>query len=84
MALTKKSVLLNHRGAVIIISMIFVLIFSALAVSMATLSSTNVQLASNQHKVNSTLSAAQSGLEVMKYLVPCSRGVGVTIIFDCI
>jgi len=58
---------LNHRGAVLIISMIFVLIFSALAVSMATLSGTNVQLASNQHKVNSALSAAQSGLDVMQY-----------------
>ncbi len=34
---------------------------------MATLSGTNVQLASNQHKLNSTLSAAQSGLEVMQY-----------------
>ncbi|MFB0553247.1 MAG: pilus assembly PilX N-terminal domain-containing protein [Phycisphaerae bacterium] len=67
MALTKKLVLLNHRGVVLIISMIFVLIFSALAISMATLSGTNVQLASNQHKLNSTLSAAQSGLEVMQY-----------------
>ncbi len=67
MALTKESVLLNHRGAVLIISMLFVLIFSTIAISMATLSGTNVQLASNQHKLNSTLSAAQSGLEVMQY-----------------
>jgi len=67
MALTKKSALLNHRGAVLIIAMIFVLIFSALAVSMATLSDTNVQLASNQHKLNLALSSAQSGLEVMQY-----------------
>jgi hypothetical protein len=34
---------------------------------MATLSGTNVQLASNQQKVNSALSAAQSGLQVMQY-----------------
>jgi len=52
---------------VLIISLIFVLIFSALAVSMATLSGTNVQLASNQQKVNSALLAAQSGLQVMQY-----------------
>ena len=67
MAPAKNSAHLNHRGAVLIISMIFVLIFSTIAISMATLSGTNVQLASNQHKLNSTLSAAQSGLEVMQY-----------------
>ena len=65
----KKSEWLNRRGAVLIISMIFVLIFSALAVSMATLSGTNVQLASNQHKVNSALSAAQSGLECSRFIL---------------
>lgn len=48
--------------------MIFIIVFSALAVSMATLSGTNIQLASNQHKVNSALSAAQSGLECGKYI----------------
>jgi len=52
-----------------LIAMIFIIVFSALAVSMATLSGTNVQLASNQHKVNAALTAAQSGLEVGKYLV---------------
>ena len=62
-----KNVLQNRRGAVLIISMIFVLIFSSLAVSLATMSGTNVQLASNQHKLNSTLSAAHSGLEAMQY-----------------
>lgn len=66
MALTKNT-LQNRRGAILIISMIFVLIFSALAVSMATMSGTNVQLASNQRKLNSTLSAAHSGLEAMQY-----------------
>jgi len=80
MAPLKKTVRLNRRacchvlrresqrqGAVLIVSMIFVLIFSALAVSMATLSGNNVQLASNQQKVNSALLAAQSGLQVMQY-----------------
>ena len=41
----KRSERLFRRGAVLIISMIFVLIFSALAVSMATMSGNNVQLA---------------------------------------
>ena len=62
-----KNALQNRRGAVLIISMIFVLIFSTLAVSLATMSGANVQLASNQHKLNSTLSAAHSGLEAMQY-----------------
>jgi type II secretory pathway pseudopilin PulG len=47
--------------------MIFVLVFSALAVSLATVSGTNVQLANNQHKANLAFCAAQSGLEVLRY-----------------
>ncbi len=54
-------------GAILIISMIFVVVFSALAISMATLSGNNVQLASNHHNLNAALSAAQSGQEVMRY-----------------
>lgn len=57
----------KRRGAVLIISMIFILLFSALAVSMASLSDTNVQLASNQQKVNSALLAAYSGLDVVRF-----------------
>ena len=63
----KKSVRRKHRGTVLIISMIFVLIFSALAVSMASLSGTNLQISDNHHKANSALSAAISGLEIMRY-----------------
>jgi len=61
----------NHRrrGATLILSMIFVLIFSALAVSLAAVTGNNVQIASNQHRVNTALYAAQSGLECAKYIV---------------
>ena len=69
MAPARKSVHSQRKGAVLILSMIFVLIFSALAVSMATFSGTNAQLASNQHKVSSALSAAQSGLECGRYIM---------------
>jgi len=55
----------TQKGIVLIISMIFLCVFSALAISLAALSDTNVQLADNQHKVNSALSAAQSGLEIV-------------------
>ncbi len=59
----------RRRGAVLILSMIFIVVFSGLAVSMATLSGTNVQLASNQHLANTALYAAQSGLECARYMV---------------
>jgi hypothetical protein len=49
--------------------MIFVLIFAALAASMAAMSNANAQIASDHHKVNLALAAAQSGLECAKYVV---------------
>jgi len=67
MKLLKTIVYLKYRGAVLIISMIFILIFSALGISMAIFSGTNVQLASNQHKVDRALASAESGVEVMRY-----------------
>ncbi len=67
--LARKSVNRRHKGATLLLSMIFVLVFSALAMSLASLSGTNIQVASTQHKVNTTLYAAQSGLECAKYLV---------------
>ncbi len=59
----------NKHGSVLIMAMILIVVCSALAVSIAGMSGTNIQLASNQQKVNTSLSAAQSGLECCKYLV---------------
>ncbi|MBN2128574.1 MAG: pilus assembly PilX N-terminal domain-containing protein, partial [Sedimentisphaerales bacterium] len=59
----------HQRGAVFVLSMIFLALFSALVVAMATSSGVNVQVASNQHRVNAALDAAQSGLECAKYIV---------------
>jgi len=56
-----------HRGVVLIISMIFVLIFSVLAVSMATISGVNIQIAENQHNADCTRACAESGLEVIRF-----------------
>ncbi|HUT46913.1 MAG TPA: pilus assembly PilX N-terminal domain-containing protein [Sedimentisphaerales bacterium] len=73
MAPVNKSVHPKREGAVLIVAMIFVLIFSALAVSMATMSGTNAQLASNHHKVDCALGSATSGLEVQRHwLTPIS------------
>ncbi len=63
----QRCALQTRKGAVLIISMIFVVVFSALAISMATLSGNNVQLASNHHDLNAALAAAQSGQEVLRY-----------------
>ena len=65
----RKSSRRERAGAILIISMIFVVIFSALAVSMAALSGNNVQLASNHQNLNAALAAAQSGQEVLRYLL---------------
>jgi hypothetical protein len=67
MAPVKKSVHPKCKGTVLIVAMIFVVIFAALAVSMAAMSGTNVQIASNQHKVDCALGSASSGLEVERH-----------------
>ena len=59
----------RRRGVVLVLAMIFIVVFSALAMALAASSGANVQIASNQHKVNNALHAAQSGLECAKYLV---------------
>ena len=69
MKLARTSPNSRQRGFVLIMSLVLVALFSTFAVSMATLSGANLQMAQNQRKVNSALYAAQSGLECAKYLV---------------
>ncbi len=57
----------KRRGAVLIVSMMFLLIFSALAFNIATLSGSNLQIADNQHKADCARACAESGLEVVRY-----------------
>ena len=57
----------RRRGIALIISMIFLLIFSALAVSMVTVSNANLQISQNHHETNTAFWAAESGLEVSRY-----------------
>lgn len=47
--------------------MIFVVVFSALAVSMAALSGANAQIADNQCKLDHARAAAESGFDVIRY-----------------
>jgi len=62
-----KSVHSKRSGAVLIVSMIFVVVFSALITSMAAFSAANTQISSNQQKVGCALASASSGLEVQRY-----------------
>jgi flagellar basal body-associated protein FliL len=62
-----KQIKQKNKGSVLIMAMILIVICSALAVSMATMSSANVQLASNQHHIDRALASAESGLEIQRY-----------------
>ena len=63
----KKLFCRRHRGAAFITSMIFIVVFSALAVSMATLSGTNLQIAENQRKADTARACAESGVEIIRF-----------------
>ncbi len=57
----------NREGSTLIITLIFIVMFSALAAAMATMSGANLQVAGNYQKLDRTRAAAESGQEVMRY-----------------
>jgi hypothetical protein len=57
-----------RKGVALLLALIFVALFATFAVSLASMSGTNVQLADNQSNLNSAMSAALSGLDCAKYL----------------
>ena len=57
----------RSAGAVMIVSMIILLVISSLAVSIAAMSGSNLQLASNQHKANHARACAESGFDIIRY-----------------
>jgi len=57
----------KRNGAVLIISLIFILVFSTLAVSMAAISGTNVQFSENLRKSNHARACAESGFDVIRF-----------------
>jgi hypothetical protein len=59
----------TRKGIAIIVAMIFLAIFGAFAVAMASMSTTNVEAASNQTKAGRALMSAQSGCEMMRYVL---------------
>ena len=67
--LSKQLIRCKKYGAVLVISLIFIVIFSALAVSLASTSTANVQIANNYIKADRARAAAESGLEIIRYWI---------------
>ena len=57
----------RRKGVALIVAMIFVVIFSGLAVSMAAISGLNLQISDNQQRASTALTAGLSGLEILRY-----------------
>ena len=63
----------RNNGSALIMAMILIVVCTVLAVSMAAMSSANIQLASNQRNVDLAMASAQSGIEIQRYwLTPVS------------
>jgi type II secretory pathway pseudopilin PulG len=56
-----------RNGSTLITCTLVLLIVSVLAVSLASVSGVNLQIASNQHQANCAFASAESGLEVSRY-----------------
>jgi hypothetical protein len=56
-----------RKGAVLLLSMIIVAILAAWAVSISSMTDTNVQLAENQRKVNLARTSTESGLDILRF-----------------
>ena len=57
----------HRRGAAMILSMIFLVVFAVLAIAMNTMSGMSLQTADNQRRANSAFANAESGLEVERF-----------------
>jgi len=57
----------SQKGVVLILALAFVAIFSSLMLGMVTMSNSNLQIASNQHKAAAAFNNAESGMEIARY-----------------
>ncbi len=74
-----KTVLrLQQEGSVSLVSFLFVVVLSALAVALATMSGVNIQMSRNQHNRDNASACAESGLEVLRYWLGGVAFTGVT------
>ncbi len=63
----KTSRNLDRRGIALLAALIFIVLFSAFSIGVLSLSTANVQTASNHHTSNLARSSAESGLEYVRY-----------------
>ena len=75
----KKRYYQRHKGIALIIAMLFVMVFSAFAVAMFSMSSASVQTSKNLHESNNAMNAALSGLEYAKYVANKAGSVDVVL-----
>jgi Tfp pilus assembly protein PilX len=57
----------KHKGIALLMSMIFLAILSAWAISTYSISDVNLQAAYNHHNADNAFACAESGLEIMRY-----------------
>jgi hypothetical protein len=57
----------QRQGSVLVLSLIFIAMFSALAAAVAGMSGANIQIAENHRKVDNARACAESGLEVIRF-----------------
>ncbi len=63
-----KSFRRKQTGFAAILALIFLSVFTAMAVAMVSMTSTSRQISRNHHRANQALCAAQSGIETAKYI----------------
>jgi Tfp pilus assembly protein PilX len=59
----------KQDGAILIISMIFIVVFASLGLAMVSLSNSNVQVAKNHKQANRARHCAESGYEIVRYWI---------------
>jgi Tfp pilus assembly protein PilX len=59
----------RQRGSVLILAMVFIAMFAALAAALASMSGVNVQIAENHRKLDNARACAESGMEVLRYWI---------------
>jgi len=65
----------NRNGIALVISMIFIVIFSSLSLGIMAVSSGSLEMAENHHSAGQALTSAHSGLEVVSYWIEGTRVV---------
>lgn len=57
----------NHKGIVLVLTMIFLVVFTCLTVALASFSGINLQIAKNNRNANYARYSAESGIEVLRH-----------------